>query len=195
MSPHHSEALARTKPQHWISEYNGRLLSPMNRVELVNIFRSHMEAKASKLYFENIIIHPMKIGLTFLPTKTPQREEGNTNYIGMAVIEILTSMAAVELMELRFNSFIVKDAVESMNTLQTRVTSKLKQELIGQLAQIAGSLTVLGSPVGLVRNVGGGVQDFFYEPYQGLVQSPQDFLLGIKKGNQQSLNGSSRRCA
>ena len=184
-----AEALARTKPENWIAEYNGRILSPTYRVQLVDIFQSHMEAKASKIYFANIIIHPMKIALTFLPTKSPARDDSKTNSIGTAILDILTSMAAVELMEIRLNSFIVKDAIESFSTLQTRVTNKLYQDLMHQLAQIAGSLTVLGSPAGLVRNVGGGVQDFFYEPYQGLVQSPHDFLIGIQRGTSSLLAG------
>ena len=183
-----SEALARAKPQEWIAEYNGRILSPIHRKQLVDIFQSHMSAKAPKIHFEHIVLHPMKIALTFLPTKAPARDERTTS-IGTAVMDILTSMAAVELMEIRLNSFIVKDAIESFGTLQTRVTNKLYQDLMHQLAQIAGSLTVLGSPAGLVRNVGGGVQNFFYEPYQGLVQSPQDFLIGIRRGTSSLLTG------
>jgi hypothetical protein len=54
--------------------------------------------------------------------------------------------------------------------------------LQSQLAQIAGSLAVLGSPLGFARKVGHGVKAFFYEPYHGLVQSPHEFVLGIRKG-------------
>jgi hypothetical protein len=33
-----------------------------------------------------------------------------------------------------------------------------------------------------VKNIGDGVQDFFYEPYMGLMQSPTDFGIGVVKG-------------
>jgi hypothetical protein len=36
--------------------------------------------------------------------------------------------------------------------------------------------------VSLVSNLGTGVYDFFYEPAQGLVRSPQDFGKGLAKG-------------
>jgi len=36
--------------------------------------------------------------------------------------------------------------------------------------------------VGLFNNLGTGVVDFFYEPAQGLVKSPEDFGLGLAKG-------------
>ena len=45
-----------------------------------------------------------------------------------------------------------------------------------------GSLTVIGSPMGFARKIGSGVKSFFYEPYQGAVLGPQDFVLGIGKG-------------
>ena len=35
---------------------------------------------------------------------------------------------------------------------------------------------------GLVKNIGDGVQDFFYEPYLGLQQSPTNFVIGVGKG-------------
>lgn len=44
--------------------------------------------------------------------------------------------------------------------------------VMAQLASIAGSLAIIGSPATLLRNVGSGVTDFVYEPYQGLVESP-----------------------
>ena len=51
-----------------------------------------------------------------------------------------------------------------------------------QIARLAGSLTAIGRPIGLARNIGGGVQAFFYEPYQGLILGPQSFVIGIGKG-------------
>ena len=92
-------------------------------------------------------------------------------------------------MEFKLNSFIVTDARESIETLQSRILGKIWQDIKGQLAQIAGSLSVLGSPVGLARNIGNGVQDFFYEPYLGLVQSPEEFLIGVKNGTSSLMVG------
>ena len=36
----------------------------------------------------------------------------------------------------------------------------------------------LGNPVGLVKDLGGGVKDLFYEPYQGAIQGPEEFVEG-----------------
>lgn len=48
--------------------------------------------------------------------------------------------------------------------------------------KIVGSSEVLGNPLGLINRLGSGVRDFFYEPAQGLVQSPQDFGVGVARG-------------
>ena len=36
--------------------------------------------------------------------------------------------------------------------------------------------------MGFARKVGSGVKSFFYEPYQGAVLGPQDFVRGLGKG-------------
>lgn len=41
----------------------------------------------------------------------------------------------------------------------------------------------MGNPVGLFSNIGTGVKDFFYEPAQGLVKSPEEFGKGLAKGS------------
>ena len=57
-----------------------------------------------------------------------------------------------------------------------------------------GSLTVLGSPMGFARKVGSGVKSFFYEPYQGAVLGPQDFVVGLGRGTSHLL-ANVVRCA
>ena len=42
-------------------------------------------------------------------------------------------------------------------------------------------LDFLGNPVGLVKDLGGGVKDLFYEPYQGAIQGPEEFVEGKSK--------------
>ena len=41
---------------------------------------------------------------------------------------------------------------------------------------------MLGSPMGFARKIGSGVKSFFYEPYQGAVLGPQDFVVGLGRG-------------
>ena len=48
--------------------------------------------------------------------------------------------------------------MESFPSLRSRIGAAFMRDLEGQLARLAGSLTVIGRPMGLATNIGGGVQ-------------------------------------
>jgi vacuolar protein sorting-associated protein 13A/C len=52
-----------------------------------------------------------------------------------------------------------------------------------------GSLAILGAPADFISNVGSGVRDFFYEPIQGAVQGPRQFIEGLEAGTQSLARG------
>ncbi|KAK6013370.1 hypothetical protein OSTOST_21317, partial [Ostertagia ostertagi] len=45
-------------------------------------------------------------------------------------------------------------------------------------------LDIIGNPFGLVRDLSAGVEDLFYQPFQGLVQGPEEFASGVALGVQ-----------
>ncbi|XP_072462964.1 intermembrane lipid transfer protein VPS13B isoform X2 [Notamacropus eugenii] len=47
---------------------------------------------------------------------------------------------------------------------------------------VVGSLEILGSPAGLVRSIGNGIDDFFRLPYEGLTRGPGAFVSGVSRG-------------
>jgi hypothetical protein len=51
-----------------------------------------------------------------------------------------------------------------------------------QLQSLVGSVEVLGNPNNLFGHLATGVYDAFYEPYDGLVTGPAEFVLGVGKG-------------
>lgn len=42
--------------------------------------------------------------------------------------------------------------------------------------------------MGFARKIGSGVKSFFYEPYQGAVLGPQDFVVGLGRGTSHLLS-------
>lgn len=46
-----------------------------------------------------------------------------------------------------------------------------------------GSLEILGSPGGLAQALGSGLRDFVSLPFQGLLQGPWGFIVGITHGS------------
>ena len=69
-----AQALALSLPGTWIAEYNSNLMSPTNRFKILdNLLSTKFNAQRSKIYFKNLIIHPIKVTLTFTQTIFPRR--------------------------------------------------------------------------------------------------------------------------
>ena len=45
-------------------------------------------------------------------------------------------------------------------------------------------LDIIGNPFGLVRDLSAGVEDLFYQPFQGAIQGPEEFAAGVALGVQ-----------
>jgi hypothetical protein len=147
------EVVALTAPDQYIKSLNMKLMSTFFRRQIVDIYGAKTAAHASKLYIEELVIHPLKFLFTFTQVPFPRKTDADEN-VAYALFNILTTLAGVDEMELKFNSFIVSGSMESLTTFKTRVVAKLMQDFQSQIGQVAGSLSVFGSPIGLVRNIG-----------------------------------------
>jgi hypothetical protein len=128
-------------------------MSTAFRRQIIDIYGAKSAARASKLYIEELVIHPIKFLFTFTQVPFPRKTDSDEN-ISYAMLNILTALAGVDEMELKFNSFIVSGSMESVASLNARIVAKITQDFQSQIGQVAGSLMVLGSPIGLVRNIG-----------------------------------------
>ena len=103
-------------------------------------FRSQIAAQATKMYVEKLVIHPMKITLTFVQSPYPRKRGRGT--LQATAINVLTSLAGVDRMQLKLKSFEVDDVLESRASLVDLIVNKTIQDLQSQLAQIAGTFTL-----------------------------------------------------
>eukprot|EP01034_Spumella_vulgaris_P021564 gene21564-27602_t len=174
------QALALTVPSKWVHDYNMSALYPEHQYGMMDVYRAKFNAQRSKMYFKNLIVHPVKLTLTFVQTTFPRRQHSDT--LQSTVLNVFMALVGVEKLQLRLKSFAVEDAMESTGSLIDLVLMKAQQDLRSQVTSIAGSLAMIGSPIGFARKVGGGVKAFFYEPYLGAVHGSQDFVIGIGKG-------------
>lgn len=65
------------------------------------------------------------------------------------------------------------------SSIQQRIT-KFRALVSGW---VVGSLEILGSPGGLAQALGSGLRDFVSLPFQGLLQGPWGFIVGITHGS------------
>ena len=172
----------------YIASFNSELITTLKERNYADVEKTFESAQVTKIYVESLVIHPIKINLTFTPTNYSRSSSNESSVIlKYPWIKIIQNITAVDEFEVKINSFIVENAMDSIESLGTRILSKVVRDLQMHLVQIAGSLLIslslIGKPAGLVKNIGGGVQDFFYEPYMGIInQNPQEFVMGVGKG-------------
>jgi vacuolar protein sorting-associated protein 13A/C len=70
---------------------------------------------------------------------------------------------------LMLNQLKVENARMSQNQLMARLIQHYQNEGLSQLYRVLASADFLGNPAGLFSNVSSGVQDLFYEPFNGVV--------------------------
>ena len=83
---------------------------------------------------------------------------------------------------LRFNEKVVENVYMSWPDVAKVVYTSYISQGITQIYKVLGSLDIIGNPVKLVRNVGGGFYDFVNEPRKGFRLGPKEFGIGVAKG-------------
>jgi len=133
------------------------------------------------MYFRLFHLNPMKIIFT-LSSRTGSSLGLPRNAVTVLVDTLLGTVANLDNASLCFNSLYLENPFVSQDYLTQLVSSHYTRQGIQQIYKLLGSTEALGNPVGLFSNVGTGVMDFFYEPAQGIIQSPQAFAKGLAKG-------------
>lgn len=95
---------------------------------------------------------------------------------------LLGTVANLDAAPLCFNSLYMENPFVPVTELQSRIVQHYVRQGVQQVYKLLGSTEALGNPVGLFTNIGTGVMDFFYEPAQGIIESPQAFAKGLAKG-------------
>ncbi|KAF2434405.1 vacuolar protein sorting-associated protein 13 [Tothia fuscella] len=145
------------------------------------------EQSGQDIYFEFLHLQPMQFDISFVRTERINAQDTMTtvNNPLMFFVNVITmSVGNVNDAPIRYNALMLENARVSVAALISNIKTHYVQESLRQVHIVLGSADFLGNPVGLFNNISSGVQDIFYEPYQGLVMNdrPQDLGLGIAKG-------------
>ncbi|KAL7793859.1 hypothetical protein V8C37DRAFT_80245 [Trichoderma ceciliae] len=138
------------------------------------------------IYFEVLSIQPMQVDLSFMRTERINAEDKTSTHNPLMFFLNVMTMAIGNVNDapVRFNALILENVRVSTQVLIQNISNHYSQEVMYQIHKILGSADFLGNPVGLFNNISSGVNDIFYEPYQGLILSdrPEEFGMGIAKG-------------
>lgn len=139
---------------------------------------------SKRFYFEQLHLHPIRIALTF-SQEWMEFDQGNE----IMIFQFIRGMASIADAPLTFTSFVVGHVFESPQALLRVISIHYSSQLTKQIFYILGSLAILGAPADFISNVGTGVRDFFYEPIQGAVHGPRQFIEGLEAGTQSLARG------
>ncbi|KXS10872.1 hypothetical protein M427DRAFT_47658 [Gonapodya prolifera JEL478] len=146
----------------------------------------------SKIYFEAFRLQPIRMNLTFTRTERVQKEDATprSKTVASFFLDVLTmTIGNVHDAKLDFGMLYVENMIVDFGELRDKIIQKYYSDVMSQLHRVIGSADVLGNPLGLFNNISSGVQDFFYEPYAGMVEvNPESVVLGLRSGTAKLIN-------
>ncbi|KAG0213348.1 hypothetical protein BGX28_004686 [Mortierella sp. GBA30] len=144
--------------------------------------------EGNQLFFEALQLHPMKLNLSFMRSdrvniEEAQQKTSSHNPITYVFNVLTMAIGNIDGAPISLNALMLENVLTSGPVLLDHLQRHYSQDFFYQLHLVVGSIEFLGNPVGLFNNLGSGVYDLFYEPYQGFIMGdPSDFGLGLARG-------------
>ncbi|KAJ0001755.1 hypothetical protein NQD34_001551 [Periophthalmus magnuspinnatus] len=136
-------------------------------------------------FFEHFHISPIKLHLSLSLGSSgddPSQEVAAVQSLNLLLKSIGATLTDVDDIIFKLAYFEVKYQFYSRDKLMWEVISHYTEQFLKQMYVLVLGLDVLGNPFGLIRGLSEGVEAFFYEPFQGAVQGPEEFAEGFVIG-------------
>ncbi|XP_048449432.1 vacuolar protein sorting-associated protein 13A [Rhincodon typus] len=147
--------------------------------------------------YEHFHISPIKLHLSF--SISSGGEESNKQQeadliplqsLNLLLKSIGATLTDVQDVVFKLAFFEINYQFYTTQQLQWEVIRHYSKQAIKQLYVLVFGLDVLGNPFGLIRDLSQGVEAFFYEPYQGAIQGPEEFMEGMALGVKALVGGA-----
>ncbi|KAK8381851.1 hypothetical protein O3P69_015099 [Scylla paramamosain] len=150
---------------------------------LTSMVKSHA-SEGRKDYFDTLHLSPIKMHLSF---SLSAADAGSTAPVGSQVIHLFLQSVGVTLTEVQDVVFRLaymerQNQWMSWNQLVQEMVAHYQGQVVKQLYVLVLGLDVIGNPFGLVVGLTKGVEDLFYEPFQGAIEGPGEFAEGMMYG-------------
>ncbi|CAF3768117.1 unnamed protein product [Adineta steineri] len=143
---------------------------------------THKPSSDMEIYFDNLHLSPVKIHVSFsIHGSKPNKQLLAEHPLADFILEIL-NVAEVQDVILKLNFYERKNERYTINKLTTDIINHYEHQLLKQIHAVILGLDVLGNPFGVIRSIAHGVESFFYEPLQGAMEGPREFIHGFGTG-------------
>ncbi|XP_056201858.1 intermembrane lipid transfer protein VPS13C isoform X2 [Falco biarmicus] len=138
-------------------------------------------------FFEHFHISPIKLHLSLSLASGGEASDRREEMIAIHSLNLLLKSIGATLTDVddlifKLAFFEIKYQFYKRDQLMKRVVRHYSEQLLKQMYVLVLGLDVLGNPFGLIRGLSEGVEAFFYEPFQGAVQGPEEFAEGFVIG-------------
>ncbi|XP_072290202.1 intermembrane lipid transfer protein VPS13A isoform X2 [Eucyclogobius newberryi] len=148
--------------------------------------------------FEFFHISPIKMHLSFSLSTGGEdglKEKRDKELIPVQSLNLLLKSIGATLTDVqdvvfKLAFFELKFMFCTTQQLQWEVVRHYSKQAIKQMYVLVLGLDVLGNPFGLIRGLSEGVEAFFYEPWQGAIQGPEEFVEGMALGVKALVGGA-----
>ncbi|XP_026322169.1 vacuolar protein sorting-associated protein 13 [Hyposmocoma kahamanoa] len=131
-----------------------------------------------KNFYDNLHLSPLKVHVSFSlgsATNLP-------SFVGTVLQSIGVTLTDMNDVVFKLSYYERNYEFLSQKELKNQVQSHYTGQALKQLYVLVLGLDVIGNPYGLVIGLKKGVEDLFYEPFQGAIQGPGEFAEGLFLG-------------
>lgn len=136
-----------------------------------------------KNFYDNLHLGPIKLHVSFsMGTGSETESKALPGFISTLLQGVGVTLTDVNDVVFRLAFFEREFQFLTQRQLVSECTTHYAGQAVKQLYVLVLGLDVIGNPYGLVVGFTKGVEDLFYEPFQGLIQGPGEFAEGLVLG-------------
>lgn len=136
-----------------------------------------------KNFYDNLHLGPIKVHVSFsMGSSSDSDSKALPSIISTILQGVGVTLTDVNDVVFRLAFFEREFMFLTQRQLVSECTSHYTGQAVKQLYVLVLGLDVIGNPYGLVVGFTKGVEDLFYEPFQGLIQGPGEFAEGLVLG-------------
>ncbi|XP_055872705.1 intermembrane lipid transfer protein VPS13C-like isoform X9 [Biomphalaria glabrata] len=133
-------------------------------------------------FYDYFHISPIKIHVSFSLQGGSMKDTPQAHIMGVFLQSVGVVLTDVQDVVFKLGYFERNYTFYNNTQLTNEFVRHYSGQAVKQMYVLVLGLDVLGNPFGLLRGLSEGIEDLFYEPYQGAIQGPGEFAEGLALG-------------
>ncbi|KAF5306759.1 hypothetical protein FQA39_LY01517 [Lamprigera yunnana] len=141
-----------------------------------------LSLQEQKNFYDLLHFSPLKVHVSFSLQTGSGHTQRAPNFLNVLLQGLGVTLTDMQDVVFRLAYFERVYSFLTKKQLTSEATKHYVGQAVKQLYVLVLGLDVLGNPYGLVLGITKGVEDLFYEPFQGAIQGPGEFAEGLVLG-------------